>query len=585
MKNVIASRRIRPLGILRCLIPAVVAGFVFGSAFPLHSQQIPYDVAIVGGDIIDGTGNLPIRADVGIRGDKIVTVGFLDHASAKRTIDARGLTIVPGFIDMHSHADDASGARKGLRSPDARRRAAASLIMQGITTVVCNPDGSEPADISIREQREALEKLGIGPNAILLAGFNTIRRQVMGSDYERPATPEEIERMKVRVKEALDEGAWGMSSGLEYVPAIWSTTDELVSVVQVLAPYHAIYTEHERSSGDAPMWWNPSQGPPDKPTVFDSMWELIEIGERTGVRVVATHLKSRGEMYWGGSRVLIDMVDRARARGVDIWGDVYPYNTSGSDGEIVLIPRWAFGSSGESPSPSGGKDYAAALRKTMQDPKAAANVKLDITHQLQLRGGADKVLILDYPNKQYVGKSLAEFAKQKNLSPVDAIIALQMEGYPDRPGGARVRSFSMSEIDVEAFIAAPWVAGSTDAGIALPEDGPNVHPRFYGSFPRKIRRYAIERKIIPVQGVIRASTSLPAQILRIQDRGLIREGYYADLAVLDLSTIRDRSTPENPHQYSDGVDYVLINGRMVVDHAKPTLALPGRVLDPPRPTL
>ncbi|HEV2388617.1 MAG TPA: amidohydrolase family protein [Candidatus Acidoferrales bacterium] len=580
MNNATTSRG-TPRRLLHCLVFTAVT--TFGSALLLPAQETPYDVVIAGGQIIDGTGNLPVRADVGIRGDKIARVGFLEHAPAKLTIDAHGLTIVPGFIDMHSHADDASGARSGLRSPDARRRAAASLIMQGITTVVCNPDGSEPA-ISIREQRNQLRTLGIGPNAILLAGYNTIRGQVMGSDYKRPATPEEIQAMQARVKEALEEGAWGLSSGLEYVPAIWSTTDELVAVVQALAPYHAFYTEHERSSGDAPMWWNPSQGPPDKPTVFDSMRELVEIGERTGVRVIATHLKSRGELYWGGSRVLIDMVDRARARGVDVWGDVYPYNTSGSDGEIVLIPRWAFGAGGESGSSSGSKDYAAALRRMMQDPRAAANVKRDIAHQLQLRGGAGRILILDYPDRRDVGEYLAEFAKQKNLSPVDAVIALQMEGYPNRLGGARVRSFSMSEIDVEALIAAPWVASSTDAGIALPEDGPNVHPRYYGSYPRKIRRYAMERKVVSVQDVIRASTSLPAQILRIEDRGLIREGYSADLAVLDLSTIRDRSTPEKPHQYSDGVDYVLINGQMVVDHTKPTLALPGRVLDPARPT-
>jgi N-acyl-D-amino-acid deacylase len=451
------------LGLLSCLLLGAVAGFGLGSAIPLQAQEPPYDVVLVGGQIIDGTGNLPIRADVGIRGDKIAAVGFLEHATAKRTIDAHGLTIVPGFIDMHSHADDAGGAKEGLRSPDATRRAAASLIMQGITTVVCNPDGAAPVDASIREQRDALKKLGIGPNAILLAGFNTIRGQVMGSDYKRPATPEEIEKMKVRLKQAMDQGAWGMSSGLEYVPAIWSTTDEIVAVTQVLAPYHGFYSEHERSSGDAPMWWDPSQGPPDKPTVFDSMAELIEIGERTGVRVIATHLKSRGQMYWGGSRVLTAMVDRARARGVDVWGDVYPYNTSGSDGEIVLVPHWAIGAPSGEDAPAQEKDYAAALRQTMQDPKAAENVKRDIAHQLQLRGGAENILILDYPDKQYVGKYLPDFAKAKNMNPVDATIAMQLQGYSNRPGGARVRSFSMSEIDVEAFIAAPWVASSTDS--------------------------------------------------------------------------------------------------------------------------
>jgi N-acyl-D-amino-acid deacylase len=201
--------------------------------------------------------------------------------------------VVPGFIDAHSHADDRNGDKRGLRDPNAKRRAAPSLITQGITTVVCNPDGSAPV-ISIREQRETLNRLGIGPNAILLAGFNTIRGQVMGADFKRPARPEEIQKIRDLVTQAMEEGAWGLSAGLEYSPAIWSTTDEVVEAVKAVVPYNGFYTEHERSSGDAPMWWKPSQDAAAKPNVLDSMWEVIEIGERSGARVVATHLKSRG---------------------------------------------------------------------------------------------------------------------------------------------------------------------------------------------------------------------------------------------------------------------------------------------------
>jgi N-acyl-D-amino-acid deacylase len=552
------------------------------AAFALAQAQ-QYDLVIAGGEIIDGTGNPAIRADVGIRGDKIVAVGILDGASAKRTIDARGKTIVPGFIDIHSHADDRNGDRRGLRDSNAKRRAAPSLITQGITTVVCNPDGSSPT--SIRDQREALKKLGIGPNAILLTGFNTIRGQAMGSDYKRPARPDEIQKMRALVKQGMEDGAWGLSAGLEYVPAIWSTTGEVVEAVKEIVPYQGFYSEHERSSGDAPMWWKPSQDPAAKPNVLDSMWEVIEIGERSGARVVATHLKSRGLRYWGGSRILIEMVNRARARGVDVWGDVYPYDTSGSDGGLVLIPRWALGLP-EAGEGGGGapirKDLREALRETLKDPKKAEGVKLDISHELELRGGAENVLILDYPDKQLVGKTLDQIAKARKTTPVDAAIALQLEGYSNRPGGVRIRSFSMAEVDVDAFMAQPWVASSTDAGIALPEDGPAVHPRYYGSYPRKIRRYAMEHKALTVESAIRASTSLPAQIVRLQDRGLIREGFYADLAVLDLATIRDRSTPENPHQYSEGVDYVFVNGQAVVEKNNPTWALPGRVLDRPK---
>lgn len=557
-----------------------VSILALGAAIAWCAQDPPYDVLIMGGQIIDGTGNPAIRADVGIRGDRIAAVGSLGNASARRTIDAHGKTIVPGFIDIHSHADDRNGDKRGLRDTNAQRRAAPSLITQGITTVVCNPDGSSPE--SIREQRDALRKLGFGPNVILLAGFNTIRGQAMGSDYRRPARPAEIEKMRALVKRAMEDGAWGLSAGLEYVPAIWSTTDEVVEVVKEIVRYHGIYSEHERSSGDAPMWWKPSQDAVAKPNVLDSMWEVIQIGERSGARVIATHLKSRGERYWGASRVLIEMVNRARARGVDVWGDVYPYNTSGSDGGLVLIPRWALGlgeTSQAADATPRGKDLREALRETMKDPKKAAGVRLDIGHELELRGGAENVLILDYPDKRYVGKTLAQVAVLRKTTPVEAAIALQLEGYPNRPGGVRVRSFSMSEIDVDAFMEQPWIAASTDAGIALPEDGPSVHPRYYGSYPRRIRRYAMEHKVISVESAVRASTSLPAQILRLQDRGLIRESYYADVAVLDLAAIRDKSTPGNPHQYSDGVEYVFVNGQAIVEKNNPTWALPGRVLE------
>lgn len=567
-------QRTAPLRYLTLLLLAVAA---------LHAQAPQYDVLLTGGHIIDGTGNPAIRADVAIRGDRIAAVGILANASARRLIDARGKTIVPGFIDIHSHADDRNGDRRGLRDANAKRRAAPSLITQGITTVVCNPDGSAPE--SVRDQRDTLKKLGFGPNAILLAGFNTIRGQVLGSDYKRPARPDEIQKMRALVKQAMEQSAWGLSAGLEYVPANFSTTDEVVETVKEIVPYNGFYTEHERSSGDAPMWWKPSQDAAAKPNVLDSMWEVIQIAERSGARTVATHLKSRGERYWGGSAVLIDMVNRARARGVDVWGDVYPYNTSGSDGGLVLVPGWALGLAEAGEGGRGApvqKDLREALRETMKDPRKAAGVRMDIGHELELRGGAENVLVLDYPDKQYVGKTIAQIAVLRKTTPVEAAIALQLEGYPNRPGGARVRSFSMSEIDVDAFMAQPWVASCTDAGIALPEDGPNVHPRFYGSYPRKIRRYAMEHKVLTVESAIRASTSLPAQILRIQDRGLIREGFYADLAVLDLASIHDRSTPENPHQYSEGVDYVFVNGQAVVEKNAPTWALPGRVLDPPR---
>ncbi len=256
-----------------------------------------YDVIFRGGQILDGTGSRPYRADLAVREGMIAAIGDLDEDTADRVIDVADLTIVPGFIDIHSHADG-TGDSSGLRSRDPKRRAAPNLVSQGVTTVVVNQDGRSPLDIA--RQRSQLEARGFGPNAALMVGHNTIRSAAMeGTPKDRPATAGEIGAMRAMIREGMEAGAWGLTAGLEYEPGIWSDTEELIVLVREIVPYGGVYIVHERSSGSDPMWFAPSQDLPEPPTMLDSVHETIRIGEATGATVVATHIKARGTNYWG----------------------------------------------------------------------------------------------------------------------------------------------------------------------------------------------------------------------------------------------------------------------------------------------
>jgi N-acyl-D-amino-acid deacylase len=536
-------------------------------------QEPEYDLLLSGGRVMDGTGNPWFRADVAVRDGRIVAVGRLNPEDARRTIDVTGRIVAPGFIDMHSHAD------RGLTSSNATRRSAPNLVTQGITTVVINQDGFGPS--SIKEQLETMQELGVGLNVIQLIGHGGIRRAVMGRDHQRPATDEEVEEMLGLLRDALDLGAFGMSAGLEYVPGRWSTTEEIKALVAELAKEDHVYIVHERSSGADPMWYLPSRDGPGSLTMIDNIVELIDVAESTGAKVVATHIKARGKHFWGSSRVMIHMIDEARQRGVRIYADQYPYNTSGSDGSIVLLPSWLSqrvklasedDSDAEDPTP------ADRLEAALQDEELLGDLKRDTEHEIIRRGGPEQIVIMDHPDEELVGLSLGDAARKREITPLEMVFELQLKGNRGRNGGARLRSYSMSEMDVEAFAAQPWTATCTDGGIALLSDSRNVHPRYYGAFPRKIRRYAIDLGTLTIEDAVRSSTSLPAQILGLRDRGQVREGFHADLVAFDPERIRDKATADDPHQYSEGIDYVLVGGTLVVKEGEPTGTLAGRVI-------
>lgn len=559
---------------------AVIFSLILLLPFYSSSRQPEYDLLIKSGRVIDGTGNPWFAADLAIREGRIAAIGNIGEVPARRRIDAAGLYVVPGFIDIHSHADEGLASTRTNTNPN--------MITQGVTTVVVNQDGRSPRPIA--QQKVDYERQGIGTNAILMVGHGTVRARAMKNDFKRPATVPEIAEMKQLIKQGMEEGAFGLSAGLEYVPGRWSTTQEVIELAKVIAPYNGFYISHERSEGRDPMWKNASDPTPSV-DLLDAVKETIEVSEKAGVTAVASHLKAKGATFWGSSHAATRLIAEARARGLQVYADQYPYPTSGSDGQTVLIPAWSLADENEDTGGqlrelSRGRETDIAKRKEnfkrrLDSPAAREKIRKDIAHEIDRRGGPSNIIIYEFPNKDYIEKSLAEIARIRGEDPVETVIWIQLKGL-NRAGGARMRGFSLSEVDIEHIMQQEFTATCSDAGTVALGDG-IPHPRFYGTFPRKIRRYVFEQKIISLPFAIRSMTSLPAQILGLRDRGLLREGYWADISIIDPKTIADRATYVNPHQYAEGVPYVLVNGELVIDGGKITAKLPGKVLTQNRP--
>lgn len=563
---------------------AVAAVLAALGASPASAQDEPFDVMIVNGWVLDGSGNPKVRTDIGIRGDEIVAVGPLRGAAAKRTVNAAGKYVVPGFIDLHSHAD------RDLVGDDIARRRAPNLVAQGITTVVGGPDGRSGWPLT--EERTALENPGIPMNFVQMVGHGTIRSEVMGDDFRRLATDQEVERMRRLVQQGMEAGAWGLGAGPEYSPGLFSNTEEIIALADVVADYDGFYFAHQRSQSPIPLRQLPSMDVDDLPAMWqgkaftgtDGMKETIRIGRETGIRVVGTHIKAKGEDMWGQSAIDVHMIRRARAQGVQVFLDQYPYNTFGG-GPTDVIPGWAYAEPGTDPVSLLGTrleidpaEAKANLEANLADPETRALVIQDTLYTLALQGGADRHVIVNAEDPSLIGRTLASVAAGNETSPLQQLIDFALAAQSVTPAGVEFRPLAGSAFDVENYMKQDFTATSTDAGVAL-EARPGRHPRYFGSYPRKIGHFARDEGVISLPFAIRSSTSLPAQIIGLPDRGYIRPGQKADLVVFDYERIIDTATVENPAGPNRGIEMVLVNGAFTFDQGRPTGALPGRVLD------
>jgi N-acyl-D-amino-acid deacylase len=552
----------------------------------VHAQGAPFDVLITNARVVDGTGNPDFRADVGIRGNQISAIGNLTGMPARRTIDATGLYLSPGFIDIHSHAD------AGLISSDLAERRAPNLVSQGITTVTGGADGRNQT-WPISAEIAGYRKMGIGLNIFPMVGHGTVRAKVMGDDYQRHATPAEIAKMQALVAEGMKEGAWGLSAGLEYRPGRYSAPEEVVALAKEVAPYVGFYIAHQRSEAQLPSVWEVPSMVRGVPTDgVRALEETIGIAAETGIPVVGSHIKAQGLSSFGRSSIDVQLVDRARSHGLQVYLDQYPYDSYGG-GQSLLIPRWAvvddttLADDGlDSPKlrkPGILANARANLRRTLADSAKRRKLEQDMAFLIDADGGADRILILDSPDSALDGKFLADVASARHKSAVETVIDFALTGYEKLPEGVYMRNRAMDEPDIERYMQQTYTATSTDAGIDAIKPGEGsrrgLHPRFYGSLPRKIARYVRDKPVISLPAAVRAATGLPAQIVGLPDRGYIREGYKADIVVFNLDSLADRATYLEPRQFSQGIDYVLENGQFTVDRGKLTGALPGVVIN------
>lgn len=559
----------------------LVTLLALGMGAPRSSQAQEFDILIRGGWVLDGTGSPAFRADLGIVGDEIVRVGLLDGATATRVIDADGMHVVPGFIDMHSHAD------RALAGVSMQTRNAPNLVVQGITSIVVGPDGRN-ARWPITDEIEAYRSLGIPMNVVPMVGHNTVRGEVMGADYEREATAEEIEEMAALVRQGMESGAWGLGAGPEYRPGRFSTTEEIIALAHVVADYDGFYYSHQRSQSPLPKWQVPSMVDEKPLTGAEGMEETIRIGRETGIRVVGTHIKAKGTDTWGHSMNDVLRIDRARAEGVQVYLDQYPYETFGGSA-TGIIPQWGFAPPGT--DRSGGLDDPAwnrgglldnskeNLAANWDDPVFREELRIDLEYLIEYNGGADRQIVVNAPDHpETVGMTLEEVAEANGRTPVEQLIAYAMEGEQLLPHGVLFRPLAAHRFDVDTYMRQEYTATSTDGGVSL-GSRPGQHPRYFGSYPRKIAHYARDREVISLPFAIRSSTGLPAQIIGVQDRGFLREGYKADIVVFDYATIQDRATITEPDLEPEGIHFVLVNGVFTLDEGERTGALPGEVLD------
>ena len=496
------------------------------------------DILILNGTIYDGTGAPPYQADVTLEGERIRQIGDLNGYPAKLVIDAAGLAVAPGFIDLHAHLDPI------LELPGCE-----SHIRQGVTTALGGPDGGGPWPFD--SYLDTLQKTGIGMNVGYLVGHNVVRRNIMGLDNRQP-TDEELIQMKEQVRAAMEQGAFGISTGLKYLPGTFSNVDEVIALSKVAAEHGGIYTSHLRDEGLG---------------LLDAVKEAIQISQDAGIPVILTHHKVIGKPMWGRSTETLALVDSAREKGLDIQMDQYPYDASYT-GISILIPGWAR---------AGGQE---AFTARINDPALRDSIKSGIVFNIMNDRGGDDLDRVQFAKVTWQpsleGKTLKYWCETKGLEPtVDNGAELVIEAQLN--GGASAIFHAMDERDVIRIMQHPQTMIASDGRLVAPGMG-HPHPRWYGTFPRVLGHFVREKKVLTLEEAIRKMTGSPAKALELMDRGMIKEGFMADLVIFNPDKIIDKATFTDPHQYPEGIEYVLINGQLAVDQGKYEDIRSGEVL-------
>lgn len=493
-------------------------------------SPVTADVLLRGGTLYDGSGQEATVGDVAIRQGKIAAMGKLDSVSADRIIDCAGLIVAPGFIDLHTHCEPVG--------PLAMRQNL-NYLTQGCTTVVGGNCGGGTTEIAAYFAR--LEREGAGTNMILLVPHGSVRAEVMGGDNRAP-TASELERMQERVDRAMRAGAWGMSTGLIYPPGMFAKTDELVALAQVVARHGGLYVSHIRNEAE---------------DLLGALREAIQIGREARLPVHISHLKAVGPSNWGSLRKAVALIDAARAEGLTVTADQYPYIATSTNLGAILFPATEL--------PDGLKDFARRIREDKDYQQAVRQLVLR-----RLKDNPRIVIASCAKHPEWNGKSLDEIAAQLNTDVAGAAIAVQADG------GASIVRFVLSEDDVRYAMRAPWVATGSDGNTHVPVPGVRPHPRSFGSFPRKVGFYAGREKTLTTAQAIRSATGLPADILQLTDRGYLRPGCLADIVVFDPEEFIDRATFEDPQQYSPGVRWLFLAGQAAIADGQASKSLYGR---------
>ena len=497
-----------------------------------------YDVLIRNARVVDGTGNPWLGADVGVKGGRIVALGRLERATADRIIDAGGRVVTPGFIDVHTHVE---GTVEKVPRGD-------NYLLDGVTTVVTGNCGSSV--VKLADWFGKLEQLGLGLNLATLIGHNSVRSEVMGA-ANRAATREEIEKMQGLIEQAMREGAVGFSTGLIYIPGAYSNPDEVVALAKAAAKHGGVYASHMRDEGDK---------------ITEAIDEAVRVGREAGMRVQISHFKIDNRNLWGASVKSIAQVERYRSEGVDVVVDQYPYDRSSTNLGITL-PSWALA------------DGRVAVRERLQSAETRARIKKEMLELLALKGHPDysyATIAAFQADRALEGKTISEVNRLRGREPnaaqeAETILELIEQGTPS------MVYHSMSMDDVERILRYANTAVASDGGIR--EFGQGVpHPRSYGTNARVLAEFVRNRKVLTLEDAIRRMTSLPARTFGFRDRGLIREGFAADLLIFDPAKVRDKATYTEPHQYTEGIDYALVNGVVMVEEGKLTGKRGGRVI-------